>query len=89
MATAYTIRSGDNLSKLAKQFGLPSWREIYFAPENVTFRMKRPNPDLIYPGDVVMIPARNSAVPAGLKLCGRKEVALDMHLVPDVLRRVR
>jgi hypothetical protein len=33
-----------------------TWQEVYHHSDNAAFRRKRPNPDLIHPGDVVMIP---------------------------------
>jgi hypothetical protein len=33
-----------------------SWQELYNHPDNSAFRRKRPNPDLIQPGDVLAIP---------------------------------
>jgi hypothetical protein len=33
-----------------------TWQDLYNHPFNAAFRLKRPNPNLIYPGDVVMIP---------------------------------
>jgi hypothetical protein len=56
MSSPYEIKSGDTLTLIAKLHGLKSWREIYDLPENAAFRKKRPNPDRIFPGDVVMIP---------------------------------
>lgn len=56
MTIKYTIVSGDTLTKIAKKFGRPSWQSIYNAPENAAFRHKRPNPSLIFPGDVILIP---------------------------------
>ena len=56
MSTAYTVQRGDNLSIIARRHGLRSWRDIYFHPENEAFRRLRPNPNLIYAGDVVLIP---------------------------------
>lgn len=52
----YRIVRGDNLSKIAKRYGLGSWREIYFHAANTAFRQLRPNPNLIHPGDCVMVP---------------------------------
>ncbi|MFN0130961.1 MAG: peptidoglycan-binding protein [Phycisphaerales bacterium] len=52
----YTVVQGDWLSKIAARFGLPSWKTIYYAPENGPFRSKRPDPNLIFPGDEVWIP---------------------------------
>lgn len=54
----YTVQQGDTLSKIAESFRLASWRRIYDHPENAEFRKRRPNPDLLYPGDVVFVPER-------------------------------
>jgi nucleoid-associated protein YgaU len=49
----YTVKSGDSLSKIAKQvYGDASqWKKIHEAN-----RAKIPNPDLIHPGDELVIP---------------------------------
>jgi nucleoid-associated protein YgaU len=49
----YTVKSGDNLSKIAKQFyGDPGkWKKIHAANSD-----KIPNPDLIHPGLQLTIP---------------------------------
>ena len=52
----YTIKKGDWLSKIARRHGLSSWKVIYDHKENEEFRKKRPDPNLIYPGDVIFIP---------------------------------
>ena len=52
-ATTYTVKKGDNLSKIAKQFyGDPGkWKKIHAANSD-----KIPNPDLIHPGLQLTIP---------------------------------
>jgi nucleoid-associated protein YgaU len=49
----YTVKSGDTLSKIAKQLygDAGSWKKIHEAN-----RSKIPNPDLIHPGDELVIP---------------------------------
>ncbi len=59
----YVVERGDSLSKIARAHGLSSWRALYDAPENADFRRKRPNPNLIHPGDRVVIPARRAGAP--------------------------
>lgn len=67
MSTPYVVKSGDWLSKIAAAHGFSDWRDIYYHPDNAAFRAKRPDPDLIYPGDVVMIPDQSPAPPGGDK----------------------
>ena len=52
-ARTYTVKAGDNLSKIAKQvYGDASqWKKIHEAN-----KAKVPNPDLIHPGDELVIP---------------------------------
>jgi hypothetical protein len=56
MSQKYVVRQGDCLSSIAAHFGLPNWHVIYDAPDNKDFKKKRPNPNIIYPGDEVVIP---------------------------------
>lgn len=57
-AQAYTVKSGDTLSGIAqKQLGKASrWREIFDAN-----RDQIDNPDLIHPGQVLKLPAQDTA----------------------------
>jgi hypothetical protein len=65
MPKNYTVISGDTLTKIAKQHGFDDWRVIYNHPSNAAFKAKRPNPDKIFPGDVIVIPdAPGTAPPA-------------------------
>ncbi|BBO80547.1 hypothetical protein DSCO28_11130 [Desulfosarcina ovata subsp. sediminis] len=58
----YVVKSGDTLSAIARDHGYASWRDIYYHDSNEEFRRKRPNPDLIYPGDELNLPDRESPV---------------------------
>ena len=51
----YTIAKGDSLSKIAKHFyGKPDWKPIFDAN-----RDQLDNPDRIFPGQVLKIPAHD------------------------------
>ena len=63
MSTPYVVKYGDTLTSIAHRHGLSSWRDIYYHPDNAAFRVKRPNPDKIYPRDVVMIPTTGPSKP--------------------------
>lgn len=56
MAENYTVVWGDTLTKIAKNHGFDDWRVIYNHPSNAAFKAKRPNPDKIFVGDVIVIP---------------------------------
>jgi hypothetical protein len=60
MAHWHTVRQGECLASLAAQYGLPDWRAIYNHPENASFQQKRPNPNVIAPGDRVYIPDKDA-----------------------------
>lgn len=47
----YEVKSGDNLSKIAKKYSGISWKDIYEAN-----RDKLSDPDKIFPGQVLTIP---------------------------------
>jgi hypothetical protein len=70
----YIVKSGDTLSSIAKQFSLTSWQAVYNTPENAAFRKKRPNPNWISPGDVIVIPggAPGSMLPEVVPFTGAR-----------------
>ena len=51
VAETYEVKSGDNLSKIAKKYSGISWKDIYDAN-----RDKLSDPDKIFPGQVLTIP---------------------------------
>lgn len=59
----YTVKSGDTLSRIARQHNIRHWQNVYLATANIGFMEKRTNPDLIYPGDVVRIPPTAAIAP--------------------------
>lgn len=52
----YIVQQGDTLSKIAATSGLGSWRTLYDHADNAAFKKRRPNPNLILPGDELVIP---------------------------------
>ena len=52
----HVIKQGECLSSLAGAFGLRSWKDLYDHPDNVELKKKRPNPNVLAPGDVVIVP---------------------------------
>ena len=58
MAGFYRVRQGDTLSSIAFDFGFCSYHRIYDNPRNAEFRERRPDPDLLFPDDLIYIPDR-------------------------------
>lgn len=56
MAIIHTVKQGENFGLIAKQHNVSDWREIYRHADNTELRQKRPNPNILMPGDQVVIP---------------------------------
>lgn len=55
MAFTYLVKQGDTMAIIAKQHQFFDWRTIYLAPENAPLRRLRPDPNLLFPKDQVII----------------------------------
>jgi Putative peptidoglycan binding domain len=53
----HVVERGECLSSIAHSYGFMNWRVIYDDDRNAPFRALRSNPNLIYPGDELYIPA--------------------------------
>ena len=69
----YRVRQGDTIARIAWEKGFADWKAIYQHPANAGLRKKRPNPDIVAPGDEVVIPQRQPPV---FQLATGKEHAL-------------
>ena len=65
MAKTHTVKQGECLSSIAQKYGFSNWRTIYDHAENADFRQKRPNPNLICPGDKIYIPDKDKKEETG------------------------
>jgi N-acetylmuramoyl-L-alanine amidase len=61
----HTVQQGETLYKIAKRHGFSDWRTIYNHADNNEFRKKRPNPNIIYPGDKITIPQKETKEDSG------------------------
>jgi len=55
----HTVKQGDCLASIAKQYGFKTWRTIYDDAQNSDFKKKRPNPNIISVGDQIFIPDKS------------------------------
>lgn len=56
MADYHTVEQGEYLASIAKDYGFSDWHTIYDHPENADLKKRRPNPDILLPGDELYIP---------------------------------
>jgi N-acetylmuramoyl-L-alanine amidase len=64
----HKVQQGECLSSIAKTYGFEDPSQIYQHAKNAELRRLRPNPNLLYPGDAVVIPAhelRSFTLPTG------------------------
>lgn len=86
----YRVQRGDCLSSIAEIYGFAEYQTIYERPENAEFRQMRPNPNIIYPGDMLFIPDpenKESACATGQRhhfLVNRPQVRLRLCLKDDL-----
>jgi N-acetylmuramoyl-L-alanine amidase len=58
MPVSFTIRLGDCLASLAFERGIVDYRKLVDDPANAEVMAKRPNPDVLVEGDVLVVPDR-------------------------------
>jgi N-acetylmuramoyl-L-alanine amidase len=51
----HVVQQGDCLSSIAARYGVKGWRDLYEHPDNEELRKKRPNPNVLLPGDEVVV----------------------------------
>lgn len=56
MPTRHVVQKGEYLSKIAAGYGYSDWKAIWNAPENGALREKRKSPNVLYEGDVIIVP---------------------------------
>jgi len=60
MPRTHVVVQGECLNSIARRYGFADYRTIYNDPGNKVLRKKRPSPDLLCPGDEIVIPDRKT-----------------------------
>lgn len=56
--TRHIVQQGECLSTIASRYGFSRCEAIYNHPANAAFKEKRPDPNVIFPGETLFIPDR-------------------------------
>ena len=56
MPRVHRVRQGECLTRIASENGFASYHAIYDHPDNAELRRKRPDPNILHPGDRIVIP---------------------------------
>jgi hypothetical protein len=54
----HVVRKGECLARIAHQYGIRSWRKLWDDPKNEPLRRKRKDPNILLPGDEVVVSGR-------------------------------
>jgi len=60
--TTHQVSPGENLSTIARKYGLPGWQALYFSNENADFRRTNKDPNHIKLGSSIVIPPNKAMV---------------------------
>jgi len=61
----HIVKQGDYFAKIAKKYGFSNWRTIYNHADNAELKQKRPDPNILYPGDKIVIPNKTTKEDSG------------------------
>ncbi len=56
----HTVEQGEHLAGIAYKFGFTDYRKLFDHPNNAELKKNRPNPNVLFPGDLVFIPDKQS-----------------------------
>jgi hypothetical protein len=60
MSKMHTVKQGETMILIAHQNGFMSWETIWNHERNNALREKRPNPQTLYPGDLIFLPDKET-----------------------------
>ena len=60
MAIRHVVKNGECMTGIALAYGFPDHTKIYDHPDNAELKRRRPNPNVLAPGDVVYVPNREA-----------------------------
>jgi hypothetical protein len=62
MTVRHTVKQGETIASIAHDSGFSHFETIWNHPENAELKAKRASPDVLLPGDLVVVPDKESKV---------------------------
>ncbi len=56
----HKVQPGEGIGKIARRYGYGSWTSIWNDPANKSLKDRRSNPNVLHPGDVLIIPDKET-----------------------------
>ena len=60
MGKNHYVEQGEYLAQIARSYGFVDYNTIWDAPENQGLKDKRKNPNILFPGDKLFIPDKET-----------------------------
>lgn len=79
----HKVKKGECFASIAARYGVSSWRKLYNHPSNRALRERRPNPNLLAPGDEVVVPEFR---PTTRRLSTNTTQTITLKVDPTLLR---
>lgn len=83
MPRKHVVKPGEYIASIAWRYGFSDYKKVYDHPDNAALKKKRPNPDVLMPGDEVVIP---DLKPKTLTLAGDSSTKILVKLPKRELR---
>ena len=64
MPTVHIVKQGEYISGIANAYGFSSYKKIWDDPQNAQLKLQRKNPNILFPGDRLVIPDKEERVEA-------------------------
>jgi len=62
----HIVKPGECFTKIAERYGFADYKALYDHPDNAELKKKRKNPNVLHPGDRIVIPERKEKTLEGL-----------------------
>ena len=62
----HVVKPGECFTRIAERYGFSDYKALYDHPDNADLKKKRPNPNVLHPGDRIVVPDKEEKIIEGL-----------------------